>query len=86
MCQRPNNRGFHYLRVPKTYFEEARGGLAVENDRIRLHLSAQDDDLFVDGRGSGRVAFGSFIQDEEGPPTLRTARSPNLLGSRKYSV
>lgn len=63
---------FHYLRVPTAVLRAERDNLEVSGGAIRLHLSADRDDRFVDLRGAGRIDFSEYLIAEEGsdqPPS-----------------
>lgn len=55
---------FHHLIVPAQHFRDHMQGLAVlENDKVNLFLSAEDENRFVDERGKGAVQFGMYFQE-----------------------
>jgi hypothetical protein len=61
VCQAASESpGFHYLRVPKSFFLQHIHDLDVSATHVRLHLSAEPGDLFTDRRGNGKVPFDQF--------------------------
>jgi hypothetical protein len=59
----PGANKFYYLKVPVAYFKMEKSKLDVNQQGLtRMHLSSEPEEMFVDRRGSGRVAFSSFLQ------------------------
>jgi hypothetical protein len=55
--------GFVVFRVPNKFFmNNLRNFETRYRNRIRLHITVEGENLFIDERGSGRVDFGPFIQ------------------------
>ncbi len=64
LCEK-DNRDFHILQVPNRFFIEHMDGFEVRyNNRIRLHLDANESSIFIDQRGHGKVAFTSYLLKE----------------------
>jgi len=67
LCESEGGDQFEILRVPTAYLLETRGLLCVVDDeKIRLHLSARPEDRFTDLRGAGQVKFVQFLLGEAG--------------------
>lgn len=61
LCQR-GREDFYYLRVPVSFILDRLGSLdIVKKDRLYLHLSAEDGDLFCDRRGTGKIDFSRWL-------------------------
>lgn len=64
------SEGFCQLKVPCSFFLKNRDHLVVEmnkgQDCYRLHLSARDEDRFVDLRGPGNVDFSQWLVEKDG--------------------
>jgi hypothetical protein len=59
----PGANKFYYLKVPVDFFKKEKPKLNVNaHGLLRLHLSAEPEEMFVDRRGSGRIAFNRFLQ------------------------
>jgi len=64
VCEKePGKRDFYYLRVPSSYLIEDQSKLYIRqgNNRFSIFLSAEEENLFQDERGEGRVAFSQFL-------------------------
>lgn len=64
LCQAtPKSNKFYYLKVPVEFFKKEKLKLDV-NDKgiLRLHLSAEPEEMFIDRRGVGKIGFSSFLQ------------------------
>ena len=56
------NGEFAILKVPNKFFIENLENFDTKyNDNIRLHLGAENNRLYIDERGSGRVDFSKFV-------------------------
>lgn len=68
ICQKENDKDFHYLRVPikelRDYIkrEELDVRLRKNDEVISLHLSAQPNNLFQNLRGKGKIDFDKYLQ------------------------
>jgi len=58
----PGENAFHYLKVPSNYLIENQAKLYViqSKNRFSMFLSAEQDNLFQDERGEGKVSFSQF--------------------------
>jgi hypothetical protein len=64
VCEKgPGSSDFHYLRLPGSYLIENQSKLDVrhDNNRFSIFLSAEQENLFQDERGDGKVTFGQFL-------------------------
>ncbi|MHC5054176.1 MAG: hypothetical protein ACYTKD_05610 [Planctomycetota bacterium] len=81
LCEKSDGCGFHCLRVPAAFVLEKLPLLCriqdVHREKIRLHLSARDEDRFKDLRGSGQLDF-SQCQDNVFPEDV-VCRAQALL-------
>ena len=67
LCESEGGDQFEILGIPTAYLLETQGLLCVvDNQKIRLHLSARPEDRFTDLRGAGQVKFAQFLLDEAG--------------------
>lgn len=59
----PASKEFHYLCVPVSFLKEQLPKLDLrKNGRISLHLSAVPHEMFIDQRGTGKIAFSQFLK------------------------
>lgn len=60
----PGANKFYYLKVPVEFFKKELPKLWVRKDGklLRLHLSAEPEEMFVDRRGNGKIGFSGFLQ------------------------
>lgn len=69
VCEKVPNDGnsFHHLRVPNRFFSENKELLFRRekkgSDVFSIYLSALDDSLFVEQKGSGKVDFSKCVQE-----------------------
>jgi len=64
ICEKaPGINDFHYLRLPSGYLIENQNRLDIRHDKNRfsMFLSAEQENLFQDERGEGKVQFGQFL-------------------------
>lgn len=53
---------FHIFRVPNKFLlDHIKAFETKYNDAIRLHLSAEESNLFVDQRGQGKIDLSEFL-------------------------
>lgn len=64
LCQvAPDVKDFHYLKVPVQFLKTEKPNLCVRNNsKLSLFLSAEQDEMFVEKRGSGKVSFGRLLE------------------------
>ena len=66
LCRKKNSQSFDCLHIPIRYILKNLRWLKLINKKdaeiVRLHLSAREDDRFVDLRGRRRVNFGEWLQ------------------------
>ena len=61
MCEKEAGSDFIILKVPASHVLDNVNSLCVvRNQTVRLHLSARQQDLFVDLRGKSHVAFSKW--------------------------
>ena len=60
LCQKaPDMSDFHHLKIPVIFLEKELPNLCVrKNSKVSLFLSAEQHEMFVEKRGSGKVSFG----------------------------
>lgn len=62
VCQERDAPGFRILAVPYSWLQNNRDSLAYSGGEVVLHLSAETDDLFTDGRaGAGGLDFTQWV-------------------------
>jgi hypothetical protein len=64
LCQiAPSAKDFHCLKVPVEFLKKERSNLCVrKNGKVSLFLSAEQDEMFVEKRGNGKVSFGQLLK------------------------
>lgn len=64
LCQiAPDAKDFHYLKVPVEFLKKERPNLCIrENGKLSLFLSAEQDEMFVEKRGGGKVSFRPLLK------------------------
>ena len=64
LCQvAPDSKDFHYLKVPVEFLKKEKLNLSIrKNGKLSLFLSAEQDEMFVEKRGSGKVSFGRLLE------------------------
>lgn len=62
LCQK-KDKGFHILKVPNQFLKKNLEKFEIQKEKIRLHLGAEKDILYIDQRGKGKVEFSSFLID-----------------------
>lgn len=64
----PGADEFYYLKVPVKFLKKELIKLCVrKNDKVSLWLSAEQDEMFVNLRGSGRIGFVRFLKPSNLP-------------------
>lgn len=58
-----NDKDFHILQVPNQFLKKNLEKFEIQKEKIRLHLGAEKDILFIDQRGKGKVDFSSYLAD-----------------------
>ncbi len=58
-----NDKDFHILQVPNQFLKKNLEKFEIQKEKIRLHLGAEKDILYIDQRGKGKVEFSSFLID-----------------------
>jgi hypothetical protein len=64
VCEKaPEEEDFHYLRLPGSYLLENQDKLDIRRDKNKfsMFLSAEQENLFQDERGDGKVSFSQFL-------------------------
>jgi hypothetical protein len=64
LCQvAPDANDFHYLKVPVEFLKKEKPNLCIrKNCKLSLFLSAEQNEMFVEKRGSGKVGFGRLLK------------------------
>lgn len=62
MCKK-KDKGFYILKVPNQFLKKNIRKFEIQKKRIRLHLGAVKDTLFIDQRGKGKVEFSLYLID-----------------------
>ncbi len=62
MCEK-KDKGFYILKVPNKFLKKNLGKFEIQKEKIRLHLGAEKEILFIDQRGKGKVDFSSYLSD-----------------------
>lgn len=59
----PASKEFYYLCVPVSFLKEQLPKLNLrKNGRVSMHLSAEPHVMFIDQRGTGKIAFSQFLK------------------------
>lgn len=59
----PGANEFYYLKVPIKFFKKELPKLCVrKNGKVCLFLSAEQNEMFIEQRGKGRIGFGRFLK------------------------
>ena len=67
LCQTsPTATDFHHLRIPKGLFPACRHHLGRRHGKSSLFLSAEDELMFREVRGDGRIEFADFQTCKKG--------------------
>ena len=63
LCEKaPGIRDFHCLQLPGSYLIENQKELYIRsNNRYSMFLSAEQENLYQDERGTGKVTLGQFL-------------------------
>lgn len=63
LCQvAPDAKDFHYLKVPVEFLNKEKPNLCIrKNNKLSLFLSAEQNEIFVEQRGKGKVRFGQLL-------------------------
>jgi hypothetical protein len=64
VCEKaPSEEDFHYLRLSGSYLLENQDKLDIrhEKNKFSMFLSAEQENLFQDERGEGKVSFSQFL-------------------------
>lgn len=64
LCQiAPGANDFHHLKVPIDFLRNELPNLCIrKNDKVSLFLSAEQREMFVEKRGSGKVSFARLLK------------------------
>ena len=63
VCEKlPGSNDFYYLKVPVKFFKDHLKAFHIVKDKtISMYLSADENNLFEEIRGTGRLDFGQFL-------------------------
>jgi hypothetical protein len=63
LCQlAPGVKDFHYLKIPVKFLNKEKQNLCVrKNNKLSIFLSAEQNEMFVEQRGNGKVGFCQFL-------------------------